>query len=133
MDVLQVAVAALRRLDPSGDPLNTSEGIVKDDLDRIHTLGGSSRDRPTAVDKLGELRAQARLQAVEEPYGQHSAFARRETKPRVRFDDELDTTADHLAIAAGVRPAGAPPDQRVVSWRATTLAALLTHDATTLT
>jgi hypothetical protein len=145
LDVLQVAASSLRRLDPAGDPLKAPERVVEDDLDRVHALGGALRASAAATDKLGQLRAQPGLQAVQESYGEDAAFAWRETQPRVRPDGELDATADHLAIAAGMRPAGAPPDQRVIKWRdtrswswsedgcSTVLAVLFAHDATTLT
>jgi hypothetical protein len=116
---LQIAVALLRRLDQAHDPLKASERIVKDDLDRLHTLGGTPRDRPTTTHKLGKLRAQPRLQAVQEPYGEDVTFTWREAQPQVRPHDELDATADHRAIAAGMCRARAPPDQRVVRRRGT--------------
>jgi len=119
LDVLQIPVALLRRLDQAHDPLKASEPVVKDDLDRLHTLGGTPRDRTTTTHKLGKFRAQPRLQAVQEPYGEDAAFAWREAQPQVRPDDELDATADHRAIAAGMRRARAPPDQRAIRWRGT--------------
>lgn len=94
--------------------LKASEGVVEDDLDRRHTLGGPPRGRSATADKLGELRVQPGLQAVEEPYGEAAAFACCETQPHVGADAELDATADHFAVATGMRRAGAPRDQRVV-------------------
>ena len=81
MDLVQVAVASLRWLDASGDPLQASEGVVEYDLDWLHALRGSPRDRPATTDQLGELRAQPGLQAVDEPYGEDVPFACREAQP----------------------------------------------------
>jgi hypothetical protein len=119
LDVLQIAVALLWRLDQAPDPLKASERVVKDDLDRLHALGGTPRDCTTTTHKLSELRAQPRLQAVEEPYGEDVAFAWREAEAQVRPDDELDARADHRAIAAGMRRARAPPDQQAIRRRGT--------------
>jgi hypothetical protein len=119
LDILQIAIALLRRLDQTHDPLKASERMVKDDLDRLHTLGGTPSDRPTTAHKLGEFSAQPRLQATQEPYGENMAFAWREAQPQVRPDDKLDATADHRAIAGGMRRAGSPPNQRVIRWRGT--------------
>lgn len=55
LDLVQIAVAALRRLDPADDPLKTPAGVIEDELDRLHALGGSPGNRAAAADKLGAL------------------------------------------------------------------------------
>jgi hypothetical protein len=110
LDALQVsAVSALRRLDPTAEPLTTQAGIVEHDLDRLHALGGSPGGGATAVDKLGEFGAQRRLQGLHKPRRHASPLACCETQPRVRSDDDLDAAADNLAVATCVRPAAVPP------------------------
>lgn len=104
LDVVQVAVALLRRLDCSDDPLQAAEGVAEDDLDRLHALGGAARDRAATTDNLGELRTQPGLHAIEEPDGEGTAFAWREAQPRVGRDDgQLDAPADHLGVATSMR------------------------------
>jgi hypothetical protein len=68
----------------------TQAGVVEDDLDRLHALGGAPSDRPTATDKLGELRSQRGVQALQEPRSEAATFARHQTQSRVRADAELD-------------------------------------------
>jgi hypothetical protein len=103
LDLVQVAVAALGRLDPSDDPLQTSVWVIEDDLDRLHALGGAPGDHAAAPDKLDQLRAQRGMQMRYETRGQAAAFARCQAQARVRSDDQLDATADDHAIATGVR------------------------------
>jgi hypothetical protein len=159
VDVVQLAAASLRWLDAAGDALKTQAWVMKDDLDRIHALGGAPRARTAATNELCEFRAQAGMQILDKSHGEGATFAFCEAQPRVRVDGQLDATADQFAIAAGVGRAGAPPAQRVVSGRETgacsrfqdgcqmcrgrrsvavhdlslSLAMLLAHDATTLT
>jgi hypothetical protein len=80
-------------------------GVIEDDLDRVHALRGSPGDGATATDELGELCAQRGVQVLDKPRGDAATFARRQSQPRVLPDDELDATAEHLAITADMRPA----------------------------
>jgi hypothetical protein len=66
LDDVQVAVAPLRWLNPADDPLKTCAGVIKDDLDRIHALGGASCACTTTPDKLAEFRAQTGMQILDE-------------------------------------------------------------------
>jgi hypothetical protein len=111
-DLVQLAVSQLRRLNAAEDPLATQEWIVKDDFDRAHTLGGSPGDHTAATDKLGQLRAQAGIQAMPEPCSER-ALAPYEAQPRIRRDSELDANAHNLAITVRTRPAVAPLSQPV--------------------
>jgi len=105
-DVAQVAaVSSLWDLDPGGEPLKPQAGVVEHDLDRIHALGGSPGGGSAAADKLGEFRAQHRLQVLHKPRGDASSLACCEAQPAVRSDDDFNATADNLAITTGVRPA----------------------------
>jgi hypothetical protein len=103
LDLVQVAVAALRRLDPTDDPLQASVWVIKDDLNRLHALGGPPGDHTAAADKLDQLAAQRRMQILDKPCADAATLASREAQPGVRPDDQLDATAQHLAVAAGVR------------------------------
>lgn len=94
---------SLRRLDRAHDPLQAQTGIVEDDLDWRHALGGAARNRAAATDKLGELRTQPGLHAIEEPDGEGAAFAGCEAQPRVDRDGQLHATADHLSVATSMR------------------------------
>jgi hypothetical protein len=96
LDLVQLAVSQLRRLNAAEDPLATREWVVKDDFDRAHALGSSPGDHTAATDKLGQLRAQAGIQAMPEPRSEQ-AFAPYEAQPRIRRDGELDADAHNLA------------------------------------
>ena len=109
---MQLAVAPLRRPDAADDPLKTKVGVIEDELDRFHALGGSPRDRAAATDKLGQLPAQHGLQVLHKPHGEAATFARRQAQPRVLADGPFDATAYNLAIATGMRPAVPPGHQR---------------------
>jgi len=74
LDLVQVAVAALGRLDPADDPLQTSIWVIEDDLDRLHALGGALGDHAAAADKRCQLRAQGGMQMRDEARGQAAAF-----------------------------------------------------------
>jgi hypothetical protein len=53
------------------------------------------------------------MQVLHKSQGDAAAFAWRQTQSRICRDGELDATADHLIVAAGMGPAVAPSDQRV--------------------
>jgi hypothetical protein len=109
LDLVQLAVAVLRRLHPSDDPLQACIWVIEDDLDWLHALGCATGDHAAAADKLDELRAQRGMQMRHEARGDEAAFARCEAQARVRRDGQLDATADDHAIAAGVRRTGMSP------------------------
>jgi hypothetical protein len=73
---VQGTVSQLRRLDGADDPLTTRGVVVNDDLDWLHALGCSPGDCATATDKLGQLREQSGVQALQEPRREAAAFAR---------------------------------------------------------
>jgi hypothetical protein len=68
----------MRRLKPTGDPQETYAWVVEDEFDRVHALGGATGGRAAETDKLGEFRAQRRMQLLQEPHGDPAAFARRQ-------------------------------------------------------
>ena len=103
LDLVQVAVAALRRLHPTDDPLQPSIWVIEDDLDRLHALGRAPSDHAAAPDKLDQLRAQHGMQVLDKSRGDAATLAWCEAQPRVSPDDQLDATADDHAIATGVR------------------------------
>jgi hypothetical protein len=109
LDLVQLAVAALRRLHPADDPLQAPIWVIEDDLDRLHALGGAPGGHAAAPDKRCQLRAQRGMQMRHEARSHAAAFARRQAQARVRPDDQLDATADDHAIATGVRRAGVSP------------------------
>jgi hypothetical protein len=75
LDLVQVTVSHVRRLNGRDDPLAAGAGVGNDDLDGLHALSGAPGDSAAAVDKHGEFTAQARLQALQEPRGEAAAFA----------------------------------------------------------
>jgi len=110
---MQVAVPPLGRLEPAGEPLETRLRVVEDELDRVHVLGGATGGRAAVTDKLSELRAQCGMQVLHESHGDTAALAWCQAQSPICSDGDLDATAEHLVITAGVGPAVAPPDQRM--------------------
>ena len=110
---MQIAVSPLRRLEPANGPLETPVWVIEDEFDWRHPLGGSPGGRSAVADKRGKFPAQRWMQVLHKSQGDAAAFAWRQAQSRIRPDGELDATADHLIIAAGMGPAVAPSDQRI--------------------
>jgi hypothetical protein len=105
LDFVQLAAAQLRWLYLAGDPLESQARVVENEFNRLDALGRSAGGRAATMDKLIELFSQPWVQMFHEPRGKAAAFAWCEAQPRVRSNGELDATADHLAVAAGMGPA----------------------------
>jgi hypothetical protein len=115
---VDVAAAGLWRLDLSDDPLQSPVRVVEDKLDRLDALGSPATGRTAPVDQLIELVSQERVQKLHEPCGKATALTCREAQPRVFPEGQLNPSADHLTVAAGMGgPAVALLGQGRASWR----------------
>jgi hypothetical protein len=106
LDLAQLAVASLRRLQAADHALVLAVGIVDDELDRGDALGRAMGSCATSTRKLDQLCAKLVIYGLVESNADHAALAPRQPDPLVESDHHMHASADQLASA--VRAPNAP-------------------------
>ncbi len=113
LDLVQFAAFPTWWFEPAGDPLETLGRGIEDELDWFHALSGPASGCASTTDKLCELSTQLGMHVLDEAKADTPTLTRREAQARVHADRERDTSADHFAIAAGMRRAVVRPGCRI--------------------
>jgi len=100
-------VARLRRLQLTDHALTLAAGIIDDDLDRVHTLGGATADHAAAAHKLGQLGAQIVVERLVKTHAHQAALMRSQAQPTVTEDRDMHAPAHQTARTIGTTQAAA--------------------------